>query len=408
MGQVQTKLTAAFGKVNITPAEPEPLQGYDPNRYVADPAADILDDLHARVLLLDDGNSRKLMVSVDCCLTNETPFQAADPGGVKKKYRHFLNTFPEGTRRAWGEAAGCPENAVSVHATHTHSAPEHIGGKYTERISATIRQLAGRLRPVRIRAATGQCNVSSNRRPRLQHNDALPVDRTLSVVVFEGEDGTPLGSIINCAVHPTLLMNPFNRVSSEFVGLAMNELERQNGDHFVSLFIQGFSGDVGPVNHYRDEKEDTYPKVREMSRKLYADILQTMEHLREVDPLPLYSGEKKVSLPTREGYFKPAVEVTLHVLGMGELMVFSTSAEVFNGYVQAIRKQVSFPGMLMFSGIANGYNGYLPTKEAFNDGLGGYEMNTTPYREEACEIYLREAAALIGHVQTEARGNGQA
>lgn len=243
-------LKAAFGKVKITPEELAPLQGYDPTQYRADPETDILDDLYARVIVLDDGVSRKAIVSVDCGLTNEVTFQAADPGGRISTYRHLLNTFPEGTRRTWAEAAGIKESELSVHATHTHSAPEHFSLKYTSRITGTIREIVNRLQPVKLRAATGLCSISVNRRPKLQHNDDLPIDRSLHVIVFENEDGQPIGGIVNCAVHPTLLMNPFNRVTKEMVGIAMEKLEDYYANGFISVFIQGFLGDVGPINHY--------------------------------------------------------------------------------------------------------------------------------------------------------------
>jgi len=68
----------------------------------------------------------------------------------------------------------------------------------------------------------------------------------LTIADFENEDGCTLGRIVNYAVHPTLL-NPFNRVSSEFVELAMMHGEKGAGEHFVSVFIQGFSRDVGPL-----------------------------------------------------------------------------------------------------------------------------------------------------------------
>ncbi|MBP1996829.1 hypothetical protein [Paenibacillus eucommiae] len=386
-------LQAAFRKVKITPEEPAPLQGYDPNVYVAYPEKDIMDDLFARVLVLDDGDKRHVLVSVDCCLTNEVTFQAADPSGELWKYRHFLQTFPEGTREKWGKTAGAAESAVSVHATHTHSAPEHFSEKYTLRIDRAIQEAVDDLQPVRIRAASGDCGISVNRRPNLQHNDRLPIDKALNVIVFETYDGKSLGGIVNCAVHPTLLMNPLNRVSTEFVGLAMNEWEDEVGAGFVSLFIQGFLGDVGPVDHYRTETYDTYPWVKEMGHELFQAITKITGNLQGIAELPLISLEKKVSLPTKHGYFKPFIDVTLHGVRMGEVVIFSASAEVFNGYVGLIEPH-SPAAFTLFSGVANGYCGYLPTPEAFGDELGGYEMNTTPYKLESCDLFIQSAVEL--------------
>jgi hypothetical protein len=395
------QLRGAFRKVLMTPDEIAPLQGYDPNVHIADPETDILDDLYARVVVLDDGKRRNVIISVDCCLANESAFQAADPSGKAPIYRHLLQTFPEGTRRNWGMAAGVGEQSVSVHATHTHSAPEHFGPKYTARIEQAIREAASELRPLSVRAAAGETAVSVNRRPRLQHNDELSIDRSLHVIVFEDEEGGSVGSIVNCAVHPTLLLNPMNRISAEFVGLAVKEWERECGDGFAALFIQGFSGDVGPYGHYRNEPGDTYPWVRRLGHELYMEIAAIAAAARQtptITALPLASAERKVDLPTRAGYFKPVIPVTLYGLRIGELLLVSASCEVFNGYVDILRPR-SCATYTLFAGISNGYTGYLPTAEAFRDGLGGYEMNTTPYDAEAAPAFVQAAGQLLGELR---------
>jgi hypothetical protein len=380
--------------VKITPEEASPLQGYDPNVHIAAPQTDILDDIYARVLVLDDGTQRKVIVSVDCCLTNEVTFQASDPGGNSLLYRHLLQTFPMGTRRLWGDAAGTQETAVSVHATHTHSAPEHFPAKYTSRIEDAIREAASEMQAVRLRTAAGNTALAVNRRPSLQHNEDLPIDNSLNVIVFENEDGQPLGGIVNCAIHPTLLLNPINRVSAEFVGLAMKEWEQEKHNGFVALFVQGFSGDVGPYGHYRNEIEDTYPLVKQRGHELYQEIAAVAERTQSIRSLPLASMEKQVDLPTKAGYFKPSIGVTLHGMRIGDMLIVSVSCEVFSGYIGMI-KPSSPVSYTLFAGVSNGYCGYLPTPQAYQDGLGGYEMNTTPYTPEACHLFTQAALQLL-------------
>lgn len=395
---MESMLLAAFGKVKITPEEHAPLQGYDPCVHIADPAADVLDDLYAKIVVLDDGSIRKLIVVIDCCLTNEVPFLATDPSGRGGSYRLLANTFSEGTRHEWGEAAGVDEASVSVHATHTHSAPAYFSNKYTSRITAMIKETVGKLRPVRVKAATGNWSVSVNRRPHLRHNDSLPVDRTFHMIVFETMQGEPVGALVNGAVHPTLLMNPFKRVSAEFVGLAMNELEERFGNDFISLFIQGFAGDVGPAGHDRKETFDTYPLVKEMAHRMYNDIAECISGLTPIAFWPLLSLEKSIKLPTRKGYYTPYLDITIHGLRIGDAALISASGEIFNGYTGLVRQQSPFPYTLL-AGCANGYCGYLPASESFQDGLGGYEMNTTPYSEDACAIFADEAAQLVRSLQ---------
>lgn len=76
-----TGLKAALGKINITPEERVSLQGYDPESNIADPKKDILDPLFAKVLILDDGRTRNILVSVNSCITNEESVRWRIPAG---------------------------------------------------------------------------------------------------------------------------------------------------------------------------------------------------------------------------------------------------------------------------------------------------------------------------------------
>lgn len=390
-------LKAASGKVKITPEETAPLQGYDPEVFIADPAKDILDDLYAKVLILKSGSACSVIVTVDCCLTNEEMGMVPNPNGRPNSYREFINTFPAGTRRTWAEAAGIDEQSLSVNCTHTHSAPAHFSEKYTERVTRLIGQLVDRLEPVTMNLYTGQCSIAVCRRPRLKPNYDLPVDRTLNVVMFESLQGESIAAIVNCAVHPTMIWNKANRVSGEMVGLAMSRFERHIGGDFTALFIQGFSGDVCPIyGGHSGGKEDSYPLARHASLELYTDILAALQHKTEFVPSAIKAGQKIFSLPVRDWMMKPAFDVKVMGIAIGELLILSVSAEVFNGYIGKITARSPFKYHL-FAGVANGYGGYLPTVEAFDDGMGGYEMNTTPYTREAEELFLNE---VCGYLQT--------
>jgi hypothetical protein len=388
-------LKAIAGKVKITPEEIAPLQGYDPEVFIADPEKDILDDLYAKVLILESDSVRIVFVSVDCGLTNEDRGMVPNPSGEANSYREFINTFPKGTRKRWAEAADVPEASLSVNCTHTHSAPAHFSEKYTERVRVLIQQLAAKLEPVTVKLYTGECSIAVNRRPRLKPNYEIPIDRSLYVVMFESLGGKPIACIVNCAVHPTIIWNRPNRVSSEMVGLAMNQFEEQMGDGFIALFIQGFSGDVCPIySGHSGGKEDTYPLSQQAARELYSDVLGALEHQTEITPMPFKTAQKVISLPVRDWIFKPTFDITMVSVVLGDLLIMSVSAEVFNGYIAKIKDRSPFKHHI-FAGVANGYSGYLPTVEAFDDQMGGYEMNTTPYNREAEQLFLNEVSIYL-------------
>lgn len=388
------KLMAAFGKVVITPEEITPLQGYDPRKYIADPVKDKVDELFARIAVFDDDNQRTVLVSLDCSITNETLFQANDPSGKYGPDRYPLNTLPPGTRKLWADAAFVQESHVSAIATHTHSGPEHLSEKYTSRVTDKITELIKKLQPVTMRIAVGNCTVSANRRPHLQPNLELPVDQSLNIAMFYGEKGDKLGALINYAVHPTVLFNPANRISGDIVGVAMCETEKHFGNEFVGLFIQGFAGDVGPAAHDRTIREDTYPLMLAIGHALYKDIVLAMESLRHVAGRPIVMRETVASLSTHANYYKPYNDVTIQGIRLGDLAMLFVSAEPFNGFVKQISDKNPFD-ILFCGGVANGYKGYLPTAEAFDDGLGGYEMKTNTYDKSAAEQFVVACVGVL-------------
>lgn len=375
---------AAAGKVKITPEETIGLSGFDPLVNVAHPPDDILDDLFARILILDDGNQRIVLVSVDCVMTNEDVVRVCDPGGRLGAYREFRDMFVSGTRRSWSEAAQVNENNVVVCATHTHSAPEHFSDKYTARIQEKIRELVSELVPVKINLCIGKSAISAFRRPTLYPVPEVPIDQTLYTVLLETENQKCIAGLVNYAVHPTILhpseVQLADRVSADCVGMAMNEFEDYMGHGFVSLFTQGFSGDIAPVLPGIGSLSDSYPNVKEAGHELFLDIIQSMANKTRVEMGDLQVVQETLNLPTRAGFFEPFRESTISAIALGELAMMFVPGEVFNGYVAKLQHISPFHWTIPVS-LSNGYVGYLPTEEAFQDAQGGYEMTTTPFDE---------------------------
>ncbi|QHW30826.1 hypothetical protein GZH47_08155 [Paenibacillus rhizovicinus] len=389
-----TTIKAAMGKVKITPEEPAPLQGYDPDTNIADPRSDVLDDLYARILIVDDGKARSVIVGIDCCLSNEEVVRVADPGGKPGVYRAFIPTFPSGTRAAWAAAAGVPEASVSVNPTHTHTAPAQFQEKILSGITAAIASLRQRLVPVTLQACTGQSGISAFRRPHLNADLSVSIHRDFTLVRLVKEDGEPLGYMINFAVHPTAVRNSTSRISADIVGLAMSELEAEAEEGIVALFLQGFSGDVCPLYGDNGPKEDTYPAVRAGARVFSEELKEAMNRLTDVRPGAIKAVQTECAYPTREGFYASELSVRLSGIAFGDIALLSVSGEVFNAYADRIKENSPFPYTLT-CGVANGYAGYIPSHTAFRDGLGGYEMNTTPYADDVEARFLADVEELL-------------
>ena len=80
------------------------------------------------------------------------------------------------------------------------------------------------------------------------------------------------------------------------------------------------------------------------------------------------------------------------VMGIGEVVLFGLPGEPFHQYAEIARNLAKGKFALTFC-ITNGYQGYLPTAEAFAEG--GYEARSSHFTPELEEQITNEAKKLI-------------
>ena len=228
-------MLAASDRVCITP----PLEGAWPDAFI-DLHTGVLDDIHARLLLIDtDGQGATLLVTLD-----------------------VLNVgLPELARleTALCSATGMPSEAIWIMVSHSHSAPivgaiddyTGLGPWWSEvctGVTAAAGALHGRLQPVRLERGTGTCDFNVNRRlvgPDgcvMRPNPDGPCDKRVPVVACRGNDGSLVGLCYSYCCHPTILLGP--QISGDYPGQTSLALEAEHGG--VALFLPGTFGNVRP------------------------------------------------------------------------------------------------------------------------------------------------------------------
>jgi len=92
---------------------------------------------------------------------------------------------------------------------------------------------------------------------------------------------------------------------------------------------------------------------------------------------------------------KTAADWDLQCIRIGPLALLSCPGEPFLEISQRIVTDSPFPHTL-FSGYSNGAFGYLPTRQAFEEG--GYEIDASPFAPAAAETLIAEGLRLLHEI----------
>ena len=238
-------LLAAFAEVDITPGPGLRMAGMPDGAT----ATGVRWPLHARVLLLDDGDRRAAIASLDLLwLDSRTSFA---------------------WRAALAAAGDVEPGSVMVACTHTHRAPHTTMNLdvdpdwayldfVRDRLVGAIRRAVTELRAVELRVAcTSAPGWTFNRRSVYRGEQVGthgphwvedfvrvegPTDDELQFVLATSpDDGTGVGGLVNFACHTTVMgLEPV--YSADFAGPLTEALGRRYGGVFA--FLQGASGQI--------------------------------------------------------------------------------------------------------------------------------------------------------------------
>ncbi len=418
-----TQLHAGVAKVNITPPVGTYLQGYVRGK----PSVGVLDDLHARAIVFDNGESKVALIAADII--------GLDEPSVKR------------IRQMVREATGIAETNVMIACSHTHCAQAmmnlcqwsdppnlHTVLETERKLAGVVALAAQRLQPVKLAYGEGAMDYNINRRrPDLPGTPMLPnpdgvVDRRVKVLRVQADGSSdPLAVIFLYACHSTALGSSL-LISSEHPGMACEFIERAYNGATMALYLQGCTGDVRPniTNEDGRFRGGTPEEVRRLGRRLGAEAIRVCETLAGGDRPAAYSescvlrvASRRVRLPfaklptaaslrrllreSKTAYERGWAQHVLNQLNNGklpthepaEVQILRVGDHVFIGLpgepMTELGWRIETPlshsvgeeqrGRAIFVlGFANANVGYLCTAASYSEG--GYEP-TTSYRAYA-------------------------
>ncbi|MBL8850257.1 MAG: hypothetical protein JNG89_11260 [Planctomycetaceae bacterium] len=390
-------------------------------------ATEAHDPLHARCLVLHNGETSLAFVVCDNCMIPRDIFDAA--------------------KTLASERTGIPADHMLMSATHCHSGVTVTGvfqsepePEYREflvqRIADGIEQAHKQYQLARIGWATAEDATqvfnrrwftkpgAENRDPfggttdRVRMNPGFskdindrpsgPIDPQISMLAVQNLDGVPIALLANYSLHyvggvegPALSADYF----AEFASLMGQKIGAPGS--FVGIMSNGTSGNINNVNYGADSylSKPPYEQMRLVAASVadaaYAAYLGIEYH----DWVPLAAEQTELSLGVRLpseddlaaakatleaagpgpystleqiyaresvllSQYPPEVRSIVQALRVGDVGIVGIPCETFVETGLAIKESSPLKRTFCIS-LANGYNGYLPTPE--HHEWGGYE-----------------------------------
>ncbi len=428
MAQTDQFMAGAYAS-NITPS----LGGLIVGGWKPIEASYIHDQLHARCLVLDNGNQR--LVFVVCDLLGL-------PSEVCKAARKQIH-----------ENTDIPEQNIMISATHTHSAVSALGSNrlvedeplntyqkfIVTRIADGVQCAIHNLEPAQIGWGEGNEPESVfNRRWFMKENTALrnpfggvdqvrmnpprgssdlikpagPTDPEVPFLSIQTKDGEPIALLANYSLHYVGGVE-HGAVSADYFGMFADRIQallKANRSHppFVGIMTNGTSGDINNINWKvsSEKRWGRYEKMRYVADLVAQAVYKAHQKMEFHDWVPLDARLKQLTLdvrkPTenqlayanhilaqdndrttyhsREDIYANRIKklhnspdqitIDLQTFRIGELGISMIPFEVLVEIGLELKQKSPFKPSFTIS-MANGYFGYLPTIKQHQ--YGGYE-----------------------------------
>ncbi|MFO0904225.1 MAG: hypothetical protein U0939_14570 [Pirellulales bacterium] len=422
-------LRAGAAASNITPfLGGDVVGGFHPY-----PAQHIHDELYAKCLVLDNGESRVAFVVLDLLGADRMMFDEA--------------------RKLVTAATGLPGECLIMSTTHTHSAVSALGANrylpqrgldeyqqfVARRIADGVRRAINQLEPAQVGwAKASEPREVFNRRwfmkpgtvpvnpfgevdkvkmnpPRASQDlvePAGPTDPDVWVLAARTPDGRPIGLLANYSLHYVGGVRGAD-VSADYYAYFADRLQHLLGADrqqppFVAAMSNGTSGNINNIDFKKPgESKKPYERMAEVADNVAQAALKAYQSIQWHDQLPLGGRLERFDVavrrpteeqlarareilrkkPTTEGYKATLEEIyaertvklnewpekiglPIQAIRVGELAVGGIPNEVFVEIGLDYKQRSPLKPCFIMS-MANGYYGYLPTPE--HHRLGGYE-----------------------------------
>ena len=366
-------------------------------------ATDVISDLLANVMILDDGKKKIVIISLDllAVMTN------------------WVNEL----RASLAEKFGLDPDSIMVAATHTHTGSPTPGGNWTQEepengafiaeiITDAVEEALGKMIPISISFGEGvEDRVSFNRIYKMNDGKyvsnprgarvadivcpSAPIDYSVRVIRFDDENGNTVAQIVNYGNHADSTGG--SAYCADWPGVMRAILKEKFGKDMVVLTLNGCCGNVNHVNLFLKEGEAPYD-YKKVGECLGETVLNINENMTPISDTCVDYARKVLNMKRRQPtdadyeWAKKAIndpetpqhnrsyaniiisfkehprlyaEIELQALRIGDSAIATLPVEAFADTGVKIKAESPFEKTIV-SELTNGNCGYVATEPVFS------------------------------------------
>ena len=445
---------AGFARMDITPEMGIGLSGY----YIPRRAEGVLDALQINALALACGEARCVLISLDNCGTAPTQVydrcrERAAASVSLPADAVFIACTHTHTGPYWSHADDPLSETYArfLEGRIADAASMAVGDLKPARMGTAVGQAphVAFIRRFRMRDGSIRTNPGAN-----NPDIASPigeVDDRVNVIRFHRDGGDEI-VLVNFADHPDSVGG--SKISADWPGFARRKVEKAF-DGVRCILFNGAEGDVNHVNVHPEGGDENdlsagfddvprgYGHARHMGNVVAGAVLQVYDKVlwQDVDRLAaaMRTIEVPAHLPSQAELARAEVIAGLHRAGrddeipfkgmelttvvaeaermlklrngpasfrmplsavaVGEAAFIGVAGEPFTGIGRALKAAKGWRLVLPCC-ITNGYEGYFPMREAYDEG--GYEARSSKYAPGVAELIISEGLALLDQLRRDA------
>ncbi len=434
-------LKAGFARIDITPPLGISLQGYARVRY----ADGILDPLLATAVCFDDGSNRTVVISVDLIGCSQCIMKDLRPQVAEAIQTDTEAVFIHCTHTHLGAGLATPENTL-------WPGNEEYVAWFMKRIRdvavlaaqdlapAALSYTRGTVKDVafirRFQMKDGSYRTNPGfRNPDIDHALGTP-DENSSLLIIKRENAPEIG-IVNFQVHPDMIGGC--AMSADFPKFVRDTYETLIPNSRC-MYINGAQGDTNHIDVRlgEDKCRVGYDRSRYSGRKIAMSVIANYELAEPLAGTPVRYAQKNIWVKHNKGrpdQIEEALRIVklfneqgpdaigpasmgmarteliseasrivrcmsmpdekeLHVtaVAVGDVVFAGFPGEPFTEMGRAVKRDSKFT-LTIPACAANGYEGYYPTIDCFNES--GYEVRSSRYVGGTAEKIVETSLEII-------------